>query len=292
MNNMKSSVITAVESKLHEMKTTLASAFDNTKTYVEVFHKPSIIIDSSCTNKGYFDNTTDTTSDAKSSQTIKKALYPSANSTTITKMERPSPKHISVHVLDRDENMTERNTRETQNRHSHLNINRNPVPSSVVVSKYKTLLKGESLLNRINTRSDEKGVQKYSKNGARVSDIVDDITSYKMKSFQTLIVSVEGNDASSKTDIELFEENYDHLISLVKTENPDCALYICNISPRSDADVRSYIARILQLANTKSRSLKNQRVSSVAEMVSLHLAIVEMMAYIVKFWHQATITQD
>ena len=84
-----------------------------------------------------------------------------------------------------------------------------------------------------------KGVQKYSKNGARVSDIVDDITSYNMKSFQTLIVSVEGNDASSKTNIELFEENYDKLISLVKTENPDCALYMCNIPPRSDADVRS-----------------------------------------------------
>ena len=179
-----------------------------------------------------------------------------------------------------------------QNRHRHLNINRNPLPSSVVVSKYKTLLIGESLLNRINTRSNEKGVQKYSKNGARVSDNVDEIKSYKMKSFQTLIVSVEGNDASSKTDIELFEENYDKLISLVKTENPDCALYMCNISPRSDADVRSYNARILQLANTKSRSLKNQRVSSMAEMVSLHLAILEMMAYIVKFWHQAIITRD
>ena len=147
-------------------------------------------------------------------------------------------------------------------------------------------------MNRINTRGNEKGVQKYSKNGARVSDIVDDITSYNMKSFQTLIVSVEGNDASSKTDIELFEENYDKLISLVKTENPDCALYMCNISSRSDADVRSYNARISQLANTKSRSLKNQRVSSMAEMVSLHLAILEMMAYIVKFWHQATITED
>ena len=147
-------------------------------------------------------------------------------------------------------------------------------------------------MNQINTRGNEKGVQKYSKNGARVSDIVDNITSYNMKSFLTLIVSVEGNDASSKKDIELFEENYDQLISLVKTENPGCALYMCNISPRSDADVRSQNARISQLANTKSRPLKNQRVSSMAEMVSLHLAILEMMAYIVKFWHQATIAED
>ena len=50
-----------------------------------------------------------------------------------------------------------------------------------------------------------------------------------MKSFQALVVSVGGNYASSKTDIELFEEKYDEVISLVKTGNPNCELYMCNI---------------------------------------------------------------
>ena len=47
LNNMKSSVLTAVESKLQEMKTTLVSAFDNAKTYAEAVQKAPIIIDSS-----------------------------------------------------------------------------------------------------------------------------------------------------------------------------------------------------------------------------------------------------
>ena len=249
LNNMKSSVLTAVESKLQEMKTTLVSAFDNAKTYAEAVQKTPIIIDSSSTDEGYFNNTTDTTSGANSSQTIPKTVYPSASSTTITETERPTPKHIPVHVTDRDENMTERNNRETQNRQRQLNINRNPAPPSVVLSKKKTLIIGDSILNKINLRGIVKGVQKHSKSGAKVSDIVDDITSYNMNSFRAVVVSVGGNDASSKTDIELFEEKYDQLISLVKTGNPDCELYMCNISPRGDADVKNYNACIAQLAS-------------------------------------------
>ena len=68
------------------------------------------------------------------------------------------------------------------------------------MSKKKTLLIGDSILNRINTRGLEKGVQKHSKSGAKISDIVEDITSYDMKSFQALVVSVRGNDASGKTE--------------------------------------------------------------------------------------------
>ena len=129
------------------MKTTLVSTIDYTKTYVEAVHRPAIIIDSSCTDEGYFNITTETTSDANSLQSIQETVYPSASSITITEMGRPLPKHIHVHVTDKDENMTERN-----NRHRQLNINRNPAPSSVVVSKKKTLIKGDSILNGINTR--------------------------------------------------------------------------------------------------------------------------------------------
>ena len=73
-------------------------------------------------------------------------------------------------------------------------------------------------MNRINLRGIEKGVQKHSKTGAKASDIVKDITSYSMKSFKAVVVFVGGNGASSKTDIELFEEKYDKLISLIKQE--------------------------------------------------------------------------
>ena len=93
------------------MKTTLVSAFDNARTCAEVVKKPAIIIDSRSTDDGYFNNTTDTTSDANSSQTIPKTVYPSVSyySTTITETERPTPKRIPVHVTDRDENILEKN---------------------------------------------------------------------------------------------------------------------------------------------------------------------------------------
>ena len=197
--NMKRSVIAAVESKLKEMKTSLVSAFD-AKTYAEAVHKPALIIDSSCTDEGHFNITTDTTSDANSSQTIPKTMYPSASSMTITETERPTPKRIPVHVTDRDENMTEKINGETQNRHRQLNINKNLATSTVVMSKKKTLLIGDSILNRINTKGLGKGVQKHSKSGAKISDIVEGITSYGMKSFQALVVSLGGNDASGKME--------------------------------------------------------------------------------------------
>ena len=51
------------------------------------------------------------------------------------------------------------------------------------MSKKKTLLIGHSIMNHIHTKGIEKGVQKHSKSGAKISDIVEDITSYDMKSF-------------------------------------------------------------------------------------------------------------
>ena len=94
---------------------------------------------------------------------IPKTVYPSASSTTITEKERPTPKRIHVHVMDKDESMIERNNRETQNRHRQLYI--------TFFSRYvkkKTLIIDDSILNWINIRGIGKGVQKRSKSGAKV----------------------------------------------------------------------------------------------------------------------------
>ena len=61
LNVVKSSILSAVESKLQEMKSTLVSAIDNAKTYSEAVLKQPVIIDSSSADEGYFNNTTDTT---------------------------------------------------------------------------------------------------------------------------------------------------------------------------------------------------------------------------------------
>ena len=65
----------------------------------------------------------------------------------------------------------------------------------------------------------KKEYRNIQKTRAKASDIVKDITSYSMKSFKAVVVLMGGNGASSKTDIELFEEKYDQLISLIN-RNP------------------------------------------------------------------------
>ena len=247
LKDMKSSILTSVESKLQEMKTTLVSAFDNSKTYSEAVQKSPIVIDTSSADEGYFNNTTDTTADANSSQTIPKTVYPIVRRTTSTERQIPTPKHIPVHVSDRHTATIERRNTGSQDRPRQLNFNKNSVPSSAASSKKRTLLIGDSILNPINPKGIERGILKHSKSGAKISNVVDDIGTYNLKSFDAVVVSVGGNDASSKTDIELFEEKYDQFISIVKAENPDCELYLCYISPRGDTDVRNYNECISQL---------------------------------------------
>lgn len=112
----------------------------------------------------------------------------------------------------------------------------------------KTLLIGDSLLNSVNPKGLVRGIQKHSKSGAQVCNIIEDISMYDMKSFSSVVVMVGGNDASNRTDTELFEEKYDQLISLIKMGNQDCDLYISKIVPRGDTDIQEYNSIISRLA--------------------------------------------
>ena len=47
---------------------------------------------------------------------------------------------------------------------------------------------------------------------------------------------VGGNDVSSGTDLELFEEKYDRLWFYIKKENETCKVIICNSCPRADIE--------------------------------------------------------
>ena len=95
--------------------------------------------------------------------------------------------------------------------HRQQNVNRSPATSSASSSTKRTLLISDSILSPINLKGIVKAVQKHSKSGAKINDIVEDITSYNIKSFRAVVLSVGGNGASNNTDIELFEEKYDQL---------------------------------------------------------------------------------
>ena len=160
LNNVKSSILTAVESKLQEMKSTLVSAIDNAKMYSEAVLKQPVI-DSSSADEGYFNNTTDTTTDGNSSQTLLKTVYPSTTSTVISETVKPTLKRIPVHVTNRNGNMVERNDNMLQDNHRQQNVNRSPVTSSAIPSTTRTLLIGDLILSLINLKGIVKGVQKH-----------------------------------------------------------------------------------------------------------------------------------
>ena len=107
---------------------------------------------------------------------------------------------------------------------------------------------GDSILHPINTKGLIRGLHKHSRGGATVSDIINDITLYDLSQFQTIIISVGGNDSVNCIDEELFEEKYDQLISIVNTGNAQCTLYICKIAPRGDTDVTTLNSCIERLS--------------------------------------------
>ena len=57
-----------------------------------------------------------------------------------------------------------------------------------------------------------------------------------------------GNDASSKSDPELFEVKYDQLIQHIKDVNDQCEIYLCNSCPRGDCSTTEVNDLIKSLA--------------------------------------------
>ena len=61
-----------------------------------------------------------------------------------------------------------------------------------------------------------------------------------MQNFETCIVYIRGNDCANRMDVKTFVDAYDQLISLIKTTNPACKVYLCEITPRGDVDVTGF----------------------------------------------------
>ena len=116
----------------------------------------------------------------------------------------------------------------------------------------KTLLIGSSILHGINPKGLKHGVHKHSKSGATIQSTKDDITMYDLKNFQRVIIYTGGNDASRKTDIELFEERYCQLVEFIRKQHPACKVDMCTVCPREDVDVTDYNKIIAEIAETYS----------------------------------------
>ncbi len=115
------------------------------------------------------------------------------------------------------------------------------------------LLIGDSILKGVNTRGLHRDVQKHATSGATLRTLKDDIVRYDLRVFSHVVIYIGGNDVANQMDMELFEEKYDQLISLIKCANNDCNFTVCKIAPRGDVNVSEANASISRLLITGSR---------------------------------------
>ena len=114
-------------------------------------------------------------------------------------------------------------------------------------STKKVLLIGDSVISPVNPKGLKKEVFKHSISGAKIDHIFDQSDIFNMKQFSDIIISVGGNDASSGTDVEYFEERYEQVILNLKQANDASQIYLCTISPRCDTDTDDFNQAIHRL---------------------------------------------
>ena len=104
-------------------------------------------------------------------------------------------------------------------------------------TKNKTLIIGDSIIKGINAKGLTDYVHCNGISSATIETVTDQISVYDLKNFDTVILSVGGNDVSNGAEIEWAEDNYDKLIQFIKNANSLITIILCTACPRRDCDV-------------------------------------------------------
>ena len=144
-----------------------------------------------------------------------------------------------IHISDKDKGQTPSLPKSTPkpkrlNNKSQENATQK---TSTKQTKNKTLIIGDSIIKGINPKGLKDYVHCNGISGATVETVTDQISVYDLKNFDTVIVSVGGNDVSNGADIEWAEDKYDKLIQFIKKANPQIKIVLCTACPRLDCDV-------------------------------------------------------
>ena len=91
----------------------------------------------------------------------------------------------------------------------------------------RTLIVSDSFLKEGSTKGMKKGVTICAKSGASIKDIWRELSVYNLNTFDNVIICVGGNDASNRTNVSRFEDDYDELLSYVRSATGDCIVHLC-----------------------------------------------------------------
>ena len=278
ISNIKLSVISSVEQQIQDLKSSVidmcaklkptisysaAAQKPNTNSDVENIRRPNSVNDvrrrevinttenvsgNQSTDEGFVNNSS---SLLGSSQTFVKTTFSLVrNDETTAAIGQPVPVIITNRNQDPESERQERYCdTETRARKSSTFLRTHTDANK----KGKILLIGDSILNGINTKGLVKGIQKHAKGGATVQDIIEEISVYDMKNFESCVIYVGGNDCAKGKDVDRFIDEYEQLVSIIKAYNPTCKIYLCEIAPRGDVDVSSFNKSIQGLSKQWER---------------------------------------
>ena len=109
--------------------------------------------------------------------------------------------------------------------------------STVQRKENKILIISDSILSGVNRKGLAHNVECQPYPGAKIVTVHEKVHLFDLSKFTDIVIYVGGNDSSSNTDIELFEEKYEQLIQHIKSKNPSCEIHLCTSCPRGDTDV-------------------------------------------------------
>ena len=244
LNELKSSLISTIESL--GQKSSYASTVERSVS-TPVTTQPSLVANKSTQDSCFIDERYDdqsgTSFQRPSSQTRRKTVFTSDNdssehrrttTTVIEPTQRVStPQPVTVRVTNRNQSQPRQGGRDHTS-----NFNASGFPSNGQ-NRTRTLLIGDSILKGINYRGLKTDVKICAKSGASINDMWNEISVYDMRLFANIIICIGGNDCSRGMD-KMFEDKYDQLISLIRSSNKDCTIYISKIVPRGDVDVSDF----------------------------------------------------
>ncbi|CAG2185897.1 unnamed protein product [Mytilus edulis] len=163
-------------------------------------------------------------------------------------------------MLDEDQTIPKTICETILQEHSHeieqsINADINEEPQNPVydtqpklpLSGSRVLIAGSSVLKGIDPSKLKDYIDVHVHRGANVLDLYEDIRSMDLSSYNTIIIHVGGNDASSKMNVQQFVDIFQEIINFVRCQN--CRAIVSGILPRIQCDVTEYNTILKQMCH-------------------------------------------
>lgn len=143
----------------------------------------------------------------------------------------------------------------------------------------KTLIIGSSILKLVNKRGLSGDVDVKCIRGGIVPDIGLALLNMDLSTYDTIVVHVGGNDASQGQCVSDIIYEYQRLLNVVFSHNPDINVIVSELTPRKDVDVRSVNTALKEFCNQCSVSFVEQYATTECQTKFIHWDGIHLTKY-------------